>query len=225
LVESIHVPTFLQTTIATLPLERVEPYTLAWWGYLAGLFDHAMLAWHVYFAIIPVFPPIAQPDPIWDIFRGRSDSDRFQDSLLDDLASTDPPQVARRSLAWRAFLMALWQYGKMTPSGYHHLVALLPTARDHQALASLPVARGTHPEFRPPNLIESLEGQIDQLTRMFHGDFPEPYAIVWRAYIVGVSLAIFYREKDHYYQLIDMLPPLHDPNPLARILKLLGVRD
>lgn len=214
--------TRLRTTMTTMTADQREPYTLAWWGYLAGLFDQGMLAWGTYFTLIEVFPAIVQPDPISDIFRGRHHGDTYHAPLLNDLASADPPEVGRCSLAWRAFLMAEWQYGRLTPAGYHRLVALLPTVPDRQALASLSVARGTHPEFRAPNLIESLEEQIDQITRVFHGDLPESYAIVWRAYVLGIREAIFYREDDHYYQLVDRLPPLHDPNPLAGIFKAIA---
>lgn len=52
-----------------------ERYSLAWRGYLAGLYEWNIIQFGYYRSLTDLLPKIDEPSPIADIFAGRDDDD------------------------------------------------------------------------------------------------------------------------------------------------------
>ncbi len=55
--------------------ELPEKYSVAWHGYIAGLYEWKILALGYYRRLTDILPALGEPNPVADIFAGREDDD------------------------------------------------------------------------------------------------------------------------------------------------------
>lgn len=61
-----------------------------------------------------------------------------------------------------------------------------------------------------------LENRINADLRHFNGDLPERYAVAWNGYLAGLYE---WGVIERYNHLLNLLPPLGKPDPVAEILE------
>ena len=66
------------------------------------------------------------------------------------------------------------------------------------------------------NIADELETRIQADIDVFGGELPERYAIAWAGYLAGL---MEWKVIDFplYSRLVDLLPPIGDPNPILTI--------
>ena len=55
--------------------ELPEKYSVAWNGYIAGLYEWEIIPLNSYKHLVSIIPDIGEPDPIAEIFAGRNDDE------------------------------------------------------------------------------------------------------------------------------------------------------
>ena len=52
-----------------------ERYSLAWHGYIAGLYEWSFITQEHYAKLFDILPRLSEPNPVAEIFTGREDDD------------------------------------------------------------------------------------------------------------------------------------------------------
>jgi hypothetical protein len=71
-------------------------------------------------------------------------------------------------------------------------------------------------KYQKTEMVSNIEYRIREQLKAFGNNLPESYAIAWRGYLAGLFewKLLDYRS---YSDLVDLLPLLSEPNPVAHI--------
>lgn len=202
----------------TLP----EAYAIAWNSYLASLREWQVIAPRPYKQLLNLLPPILNPDPVLTIFSGRQGAYAFQEYIKEDMEEFQGDLPERNTIAWKAYLRGLWEYGAISTKVYQQLLGLLPTTINLEEL-NIFSERGQSP--KGPGGIGGVIAQVSaelhsrllQQINAFQGNLPEYYLIAWKAYLLSMEKWDILDWSD-YTQLITLLPPIPSPDPVQRIV-------
>jgi len=67
-------------------------------------------------------------------------------------------------------------------------------------------------------IVKELANRINADIEYFSGNLPERYALAWHGYIAGLYEWKVY-DIGFYKELIALLPPISEPNPIAEIFE------
>lgn len=196
-----------------------EAYAIAWKSYLASLMEWQVISGHDYKQLIELLPQLSNPNPVLEISSGRMDAYAFQEYIKEDTEAFRGNLPERNTIAWKAYLRGLWEYGAISTKVYQQLLRLLPTTIDLEEL-NIFSERGQMPKSPgigvSAQVSAQLRDRIQQQLNDFQGYLPENYLIVWKAYLLSLEYWSVIEWSD-YSQLVNLLSPISSPDPVQRI--------